>query len=119
MSLDRKEFIVDNTLQRSERVVLVGLASSRAALPRLKEYLEELHFLSTTANVEPVATFHQILDKPDTRTYVGSGKLLEIKEYCDAKDIDAVIFDDEISPSQQNNIEKELKRKVLDRSMLI
>lgn len=119
MSLERTEFKVDNTLQEKERVVLVGVAQSRADLARLKEHLEELHFLSITANVEPVEYFHQILDKPDNRTYVGSGKLLEIKEYVIKHKIDAAIFDDEISPSQQNNIERELKIKVLDRSMLI
>lgn len=119
MAIDRKEFLVDNTLKEKERVVLVGLANSRANLPKLNEYLEELKFLATTANVDPIDTFYQILDKPDTRTFVGSGKLIEIKEYCEKNEIDAVIFDDEISPSQQNNIEKELKIKVLDRSMLI
>lgn len=119
MALERKEFEVDNTLRIKERVVLVGIAQSRADLPKLHEYLDELKFLSTTANVEPVEIFYQLLEKPDTRFYVGSGKLKEIKEYCLNKEIDAVIFDDEISPSQQNNIEKELQIKVLDRSMLI
>jgi GTP-binding protein HflX len=119
MAIERKEFNVDNTLRVKERVVLVGVANSKAGLPKLQEYLDELAFLSTTADVEPVRTFHQILDKPDPKFYVGSGKIQEIKEYCEANDIDAVIFDDEISPSQQNNIEKELKLKVLDRSMLI
>lgn len=119
MALERSEFKVDNTLQVKERVVLIGVAQSKADLIRLKEHLEELHFLSITANVEPVEIFHQILDHPDNRYYVGSGKLLEIKEYVVKHKIDAAIFDDEISPSQQNNIEKELKIKVLDRSMLI
>lgn len=119
MAIHRVEFEVDNTLRVKERVVLVGVATSRNDLVKLQEYLDELRFLATTANVEPIEVFHQILDRPDTRTYVGSGKLQEIKQYCIDHDIDAVIFDDEISPSQQNNIEKELKLKVLDRSMLI
>ncbi len=119
MAIDRVEFEVDNTLRIKERVVLVGVAQSKADLPKLFEYLDELKFLSTTANVEPVEIFHQLLEKPDSRFYVGSGKLKEIKEYCKEHFIDAVIFDDEISPSQQNNIEKELQIKVLDRSMLI
>lgn len=119
MALERKEFMVDNTLQQRERVILIGMAQSRSGLPKLMEYLDELRFLATTANVEPIEVFYQILDKPDTRTYLGSGKLQEIKLYCESHDIDAAIFDDEISPSQQNNIEKELKIKVLDRSMLI
>ena len=78
----------------------------------------ELKFLSNTANVDPIEVFYQLLEKPDSRFYVGSGKLKEIKEFCKLNSIDAVIFDDEISPSQQNNIEKELQIKVLDRSML-
>lgn len=119
MALERTEFKVDNTLRHKERVVLVGVAQSRNDLEKLNEYLDELKFLSTTANVEPVEVFYQILEKPDARYYVGSGKLQEIKAYCTENEIDAVIFDDEISPSQQNNIEKELKIKVLDRSMLI
>jgi GTP-binding protein HflX len=119
MALESSEFKVDNTLKERERVVLIGVARSKHELPKLKEHLEELHFLATTANVEPIQYFHQLLDNPDKRTYVGSGKLQEIKEYCQKFKIDAVIFDDEISPSQQNNVEKELKIKVLDRSMLI
>jgi len=119
MAIERVEFEVDNTLRVKERVVLVGVAQSKADLPKLYEHLDELKFLSTTANVVPVEIFHQLLDKPDSRFYVGSGKLKEIKEYCQEHAIDAVIFDDEISPSQQNNIEKELQIKVLDRSMLI
>lgn len=119
MALERTEFKVDNTLKERERVILVGVAKNKHELLKLKEYLDELYFLATTANVEPVEVFHQILDNPDKRTYVGSGKLEEINEYCKKYKIDAIIFDDEISPSQQNNIEKELKIKVLDRSMLI
>lgn len=119
MTIDRVEFEVDNTLRIRERVVLVGVAQSKADLPRLLEYLDELKFLSITANVDPIEVFYQLLEKPDSRFYVGSGKLKEIKEFCKLNSIDAVIFDDEISPSQQNNIEKELQIKVLDRSMLI
>ena len=119
MTIDRVEFEVDNTLRIKERVVLVGVAQSKADLPKLLEYLDELKFLSTTANVNPIEVFYQLLEKPDSRFYVGSGKLKEIKEFCKLNSIDAVIFDDEISPSQQNNIEKELQIKVLDRSMLI
>ena len=85
----------------------------------MKEYLDELSFLTTTAGAEPVSIVYQKLDHPDTRTYIGSGKLQEVKKIIEVKDIDVVIFDDEISPSQQNNVEKELKIKVLDRSMLI
>ena len=85
----------------------------------LNEYLDELAFLAETAGAKTIKRFFQKVQHPDNRTYVGSGKLSEIRDYVKAKEIDLVIFDDEISPSQQRNIEKELKCKVLDRSMLI
>jgi len=119
MSIERTEFKVDNTLKEKEKVILVGIARNRSELPILNEHLDELAFLAKTANVDPIKTFYQLLDKPDSRFYVGSGKLIELKEFIDQYEIDAVIFDDEITPSQQNNIERELKIKVLDRSMLI
>ena len=80
MTIDRVEFEVDNTLRIKERVVLVGVAQSKADMPKLLEYLDELKFLSTTANVNPIEVFYQLLEKPDSRFYVGSGKLKEIKE---------------------------------------
>ncbi len=99
--------------------MLIGIVTLNQSEKQMKEYLDELSFLTTTAGAEPISIVYQKLDHPDTRTYIGSGKLQEVKKIIEAKDIDVVIFDDEISPSQQNNVEKELKIKVLDRSMLI
>lgn len=104
---------------RVEKAVLVGLVTRNQNEKQLKEYLDELEFLAETAGAITEEKFWQRLDHPEKRTYVGSGKLKEIKTFVDAYQIDMVIFDDEISPSQQRNIEKELKCKVLDRSMLI
>ncbi|MEZ4929109.1 MAG: GTPase HflX [Chitinophagales bacterium] len=102
-----------------EKAVLVGLVTREQTEEQLKEYLDELEFLAQTAGAVTEEKFWQKLDRPDKRYYVGSGKLQEINDFVKAYDIDIVIFDDEISPSQQRNIEKELKCKVLDRSMLI
>jgi len=104
---------------RIERAVLVGLVTKKQSEQQLKEYLDELEFLAETAGAQTEEKFWQKLDHPEKRTYVGSGKLAEIKTFVKAYDVDMVIFDDEITPSQQRNIEKELKCKVLDRSMLI
>ncbi|MFT4970163.1 MAG: GTP-binding protein HflX [Chitinophagales bacterium] len=104
---------------RIEKAVLVGLITKNQSEKQLMEYLDELEFLAETAGAKTEEKFWQKMDHPEKRTYVGSGKLKEIKTFVDAYEIDMVIFDDEISPSQQRNIEKELKCKVLDRSMLI
>ena len=104
----------------AETCVLIGLATRHQRREQLEEYLEELAFLAETAKAERQRTFIQSLDKPDVRTFVGSGKLQEIKEYVEEEDIDIIIFDDELSPIQLRNIEKEIpERKVLDRTNLI
>lgn len=102
-----------------EKAVLVGLVTQSQPLNLLMEYLAELEFLAQTAGAETLEKFWQRLDHPDHNTYVGKGKLEEIRVFVEAYNIDLVIFDDEISPSQQRNIEKVIKCKVLDRSMLI
>lgn len=103
----------------AERVVLVAVVRDRQEIREVEEYLDELRFLAETAGVETVATFTQKLPYPDKRTFVGSGKLQEIKEYIGENEISAVIFDDELSPSQTRNLEKELGIKILDRTRLI
>lgn len=103
----------------AERIVLVAVVRDRQEMREVEEYLDELRFLAETAGVETVATFTQKLPYPDKRTFVGSGKLQEIKEYIAENEISAVIFDDELSPSQTRNIEKELAIKILDRTRLI
>ena len=104
---------------KAERAVLIGLVTDDQDADRVKEYLDELEFLATTADIRTLKRFTQRLHKPDGRTYVGSGKLAEVKEWMTANDADCVIFDDELSPAQQRNIEKELAKPVLDRPRLI
>ena len=103
----------------SERTVLVGLVTRLQDERKTDEYLDELAFLADTAGAEPVARFTQRLDYPNPRTYVGTGKLEELRLYIEENDIELVIFDDELSPKQVANIEKELKVKILDRTSLI
>ena len=104
---------------KEERAVLVGLITQKQNEERTKEYLSELAFLAETAGAVPEKTFLQRLDFPNLRTYVGPGKLLEIKEYLVEHDIKLIIFDDELSPRQLKVIEKELNLKILDRTSLI
>lgn len=103
----------------TESCILVGLVTKDQTLDQLNEFLDELQFLAETAGAVTKEKFYQKLPHPDTRTYVGKGKLQEILDYVVANEIDIVIFDDEITPSQLRNIEETLKVKVLDRSMLI
>ncbi len=102
-----------------EKVVLVGLITQKQSEEKLTEYMDELEFLTFTAGAEVAARFTQKVDKPDPKTFVGSGKLNEILDYIVENDIDTLIFDDELSPSQLKNIEKVVERKVIDRTQLI
>lgn len=102
-----------------ERAVLIGLISSREDTYRTREYLDELAFLVETAGGLAVKRFTQKIEAPDPRSFVGTGKLQEIKQYVNEHNIDLAVFDDELSPSQLRNIERELKCKVLDRNNLI
>lgn len=102
-----------------ENVILIGLITPKQDEERVKEYLDELAFLVDTAGAVPVKRFVQRLEMADRRTFVGSGKLNEIKEYVKERQIDVAIFDDELSPSQIRNIEKVLECKILDRNNLI
>ncbi len=102
-----------------ERTILIGLVTNRADAERIDDYLDELAFLVDTAGGITVKRFVQRIDAPDQRTFVGTGKLNEIKAFVKDEGIDIAIFDDELSPSQARNIEKELGIKVLDRNNLI
>ena len=105
---------------RAENAILVGIISKDQTETQLKEYLEELTFLAETAGVVTVKTYTQRLAHPDSKTFIGKGKLEEIKKYILSKgDIGLVIFDDELTGSQIQNIEKELKVVTIDRSDLI
>ncbi len=118
-----KEFVISQA--QTEKAVLVGLVTRLQDERKTNEYLDELAFLAETAGAEVVRRFTQKLDMPNSVTYIGKGKLGEIKEYLAARADDAeteigmVIFDDELSAKQIRNIEKELNVKILDRTSLI
>lgn len=102
-----------------EKTAIVGLITQNQNEEKLNEYLDELEFLTFTAGGEVVKRFWQKTDKPHPKTFVGTGKLEEIRTYIKENDINSVIFDDELTPSQQKNITRELDCKVLDRTNLI
>jgi len=102
-----------------EKAILVGLITRDTDKVKANEYLDELSFLVETAGGIPVTRFVQAIDTPNPRTFVGTGKLEEIKAYVEAAEINLVVFDDELSPSQLRNLERELECKVLDRTNLI
>lgn len=104
---------------RFERVVLVAVIRDKDSEALVKEYLDELEFLAETAGAQTIKRFTQRMSQPNKRTFVGEGKLAEISEYIKENDIDAVVFDDELSPSQIRNIEREIEAKCLDRTFMI
>jgi len=108
-----------DTAVKQERAVLVGVITANESEERAKEYLEELAFLVDTAGAETVKTFTQKLSHPDRSTFVGSGRLEDIRVFVKEEEIDMVVFDDELTPSQLRNIENELQVKILDRNNLI
>lgn len=108
-----------DTAIKQERAVLVGVITPGTTDEQAKEYLEELAFLVDTAGGKVEKYFTQKMLRPERATFVGTGKLEEIQAYVKSEEIDLVVFDDELSPSQLRNIEKELGVKVLDRSNLI
>ncbi len=107
------------TKVENEQAVLVGLISENQTEEQVTEYLDELEFLAKTAGIDTVKRFTQRLDHPDIRSFVGKGKLFEINTYVKENNIDVIIFDDDLTPSQLRNIEKEVKKKIYDRSLLI
>jgi len=107
-----------DSLQR-ERCILIGIINKDQDEEKAMEYLEELRFLADTAGADTVHIFTQKLSRPDSRTFLGSGKMEDIKGFVDAENIDLVVFDDELTPSQLKNIEVLLEVKVMDRTNLI
>jgi len=105
--------------KKQERAVLVGIETPHISESQVKEHLDELEFLAMTAGAKTIKQFTQKLPHPNRKYFVGSGKLEEIQEYVEEHDIDVVIFDDDLSPRQQQIIEEHLKRKIVDRSSLI
>lgn len=113
------EHQIDYTKSVQETAVLIGIITPFDNAELIKEYIDELAFLVETAGGIPVKQFIQNLDLPNSKTFVGSGKLEEISTYIKDHEIDIAVFDDELSPSQLRNIEQQLKCKVLDRTNLI
>ena len=112
-----KDFILSK--QENEKAVLVGLITNTQNEAKAKEYLDELAFLAETAGAVPMRNFLQRLEQANSVTFVGAGKLEEIKQYIAEEEIGMVIFDDDLSPKQLRNIERELQVKILDRTTLI
>ena len=108
-----------DTSKKQETAIMVGIINQQQDETLINEYLDELEFLIETAGAQPTKRFVQRIAKPDPRSFIGSGKLEEIKMYVKEHDIDMVVFDDELSPSQLRNIEKSLETKILDRNNLI
>ena len=109
----------ENNLNVKEKTILVGVIKNKTDEINSKDYLDELEFLALTAGAETIGRFTQKMNAPHKKTFVGKGKLDELKKFIEENDIDSVIFDDELSPSQQRNIERELLIKILDRTNLI
>ncbi len=107
------------TKKETELGVLIAVVEKQTPDKLVKEHLDELAFLAKTLDIKIRQTFVQKIERPDKRTYVGSGKLEEIQSFIKMEKIDLIIFDDELSPSQLRNIENEVKIKVYDRSLLI
>jgi GTP-binding protein HflX len=125
--LTEKHLILEHTLQKMieskksnyEKTVLVGIINDSQDEDKLSEFLEELEFLSITAGGKVVRKFSQKISNPNPRTFIGKGKIEEIQTYVKANEVSIVVFDDELSPTQQANIERLLKCKILDRTALI
>lgn len=111
--------MIDEKKVTSEKTVLVGVITQHQDEAQSTEYLDELEFLVTTAGGVAVKRFVQKLEKPHPKTFIGTGKLEDVKVYIDTHDIGTVIFDDELSPAQLRNVEKVLDTKILDRTTLI
>ena len=111
--------MIENNKISYEKAVLIGVINSTQNESTVKDYLNELSFLTETAGGVVSKTFIQKVDSPNPKTFIGSGKILEIQSYCKNNNIGSVIFDDELSPTQQLNLEKILKAKIIDRTGLI
>lgn len=112
--IENKELI-----KNEETAILVGLATQKTPFNKAKEYLDELAFLAETAGIKPIRSFIQNLERPHSAVFVGTGKLKEIQLAAEENECSLLIFDDELTPMQLKNIEKETKLRVLDRSSLI
>src|SRR5690606_1830935 len=108
-------FMIEKKEHSYERAVLVGLITKDQDEEKLREYMDELEFLAYTAGATIQKRFTQKMSQPDSKTFVGSGKAEEIRNYIKENEIGTVIFDDELSPSQLKNLERDLEVKIIDR----
>ncbi|QIE59627.1 GTPase HflX [Rasiella rasia] len=111
--------MIEETTIEYEKSILIGLITQHQDEEKSKEYLDELEFLTYTAGGEVMKRFVQKMQMPNPKTFIGSGKMEEVRTYVEENDIGTAIFDDELSPGQQRNIEKILKCKIIDRTNLI
>ncbi|MGY5845827.1 GTPase HflX [Salegentibacter sp. HM20] len=111
--------MIEKTDLTHEKAVLIGIVTQSQDEEKLREYLDELEFLTYTAGGEVAGRFTQKLDSPNPKTFIGTGKMEEVRQFVEENEIGTAIFDDELSPAQQKNIERILKCKVLDRTTLI
>ena len=111
--------MIENNKISYEKAVLIGVINSTQNESTVKDYLNELSFLTETAGGVVSKTFIQKVDSPNPKTFIGSEKIIEIQSYCKNNNVGSVIFDDELSPTQQLNLEKILKAKIIDRTGLI
>ncbi len=111
--------MIEQTDISYEKTVLIGLITQYQNEEKSQEYLDELEFLAYTAGGEVLKRFTQKMEVPNPKTFIGTGKLEEVKKFVEEHEVGAVIFDDELSPGQQRNLQKELDCKVLDRTNLI
>jgi len=111
--------MLEKKVANYEQAVLIGVINKDQDEHKVKEYLDELEFLTYTAGGEAITRFTQRMEVPNPKTYIGSGKMEEVEKYVKKHKIGSVIFDDELSPTQQNNIEKSMRCKILDRTGLI
>ncbi len=111
--------MTDSNTSIKDTAIIIAVINKSGTDDHHKEYVEELIFLAQTLNIKTKKTFTQKLENPDKRTFIGKGKLEDVKAYVEAEGIEIIIFDDDLSPSQLRNIEKELEVKIYDRSLLI
>ena len=111
--------MIEKSSSSLERTVLVGIITLEQPKTILEEYLNELNFLTYTAGGTVIKRFTQKMDSPDPKSFLGKGKMEELSSYIKIHDINSVIFDDELTPAQQSNIEKQLRCKIVDRTGLI
>ena len=111
--------MIEQKKATSEKAILIGVVTQHQDEEKAKEFLDELEFLVTTAGGVSIKRFVQKLEKPHPKTFIGAGKLEEVKRYIDTHHVGTAIFDDELSPAQLRNIEKVLDCKILDRTNLI